>query len=334
MKVAVVIPCYRVSRHVLQVIAGIGPEVHTILVVDDGCPEGSGALVEQRCRDARVRVLFREHNGGVGAATLAGFEEAERTGHDIVVKVDGDGQMDPRLIPTLIRPLVEGRADFAKGNRFFSPRNLRTMPGLRLVGNSGISFLAKLANGYWHVMDPTNGFIAMRTVLLPVIDHERISNRYFFENDLLFRLSLVRASVVDVPMAARYGDERSNLSAFHSLVSFPARFLWRFGVRIAYRYFLRDFNVGSVSLLTSLVLLLGGAGLGVWHWVRSVQTGVPASSGTVMLAALPVLLGFQLLTFALLYDVETTPREPISPYLAQSRPVGVASAVAARDEVA
>jgi hypothetical protein len=189
-----------------------------------------------------------------------------------------------------------------------------------LFGNSAISFLAKLANGYWHVMDPTNGFVALRTVLLPLLDTDRISRRYFFENDLLFRLGLVRAAVVDVPMTARYGDERSNLSPTHSLFTFPGRFLTRFARRVAYRYFLRDFNVGSVSLLAGSSLLLSGCVLGAWHWVRSVHTGVPASSGTVMLAALPVLLGFQLLTFALLYDVETRPREPIAPHLAPRAP--------------
>lgn len=315
MKVAVVIPSYRVREKILSVLAGIGPEVAKIFVVDDKCPDGSGRLVQERCRDPRVEVIFQEKNEGVGGATIRGFLAAAEAGCDIAVKLDGDGQMDPALIPRLIRPIRERKADYAKGNRFFSPRSLAGMPAVRLLGNAGLSFVAKITSGYWSLMDPTNGFVAIHTAVLPSLETEKIAKRYFFENDILFRLGLVRAVVVDVPMRSTYADEKSNLSVTHSLFQFPGKFAVRLVKRILYRYFLRDFNVGSVLFLSSLALMGAGASFGVQQWLKSYRTGLIASSGTVMLAALPVLLGFQMLIFAILYDILSAPQEPIHPYL-------------------
>lgn len=314
MKIAVIIPSYRVADKILDVIARIGPEVSGIFVVDDKCPEESGRTVAQNCRDPRVKVIFQEKNEGVGGATLRGFKEAAKD-FEVLVKLDGDGQMDPTLIPRLVRPILQGKADYSKGNRFHSPRALEGMPLVRLIGNAGIGFLAKITTGYWNISDPTNGFLALHSSLLPLLETDRIAKRYFFENDLLFRLGLVRATVSDMPMQALYGDEKSGLSVTHSLFSFPGKFLVRFVKRIGYRYFLRDFNIGSVLLITGLMLFLFGICFGGYHWVESNRTGVVASSGTVMLSALPILLGFQMLTFAMIFDVLQTPRDPIHPSL-------------------
>jgi glycosyltransferase involved in cell wall biosynthesis len=325
MKIAVVIPSYRVRSKILAVIERIGPEVACVFVVDDKCPENSGKYVQENCKDPRVRVIFQEKNEGVGGATLRGFLAAEQEGCEIAVKLDGDGQMDARFIPVLVRPILEGKADYAKGNRFFSPRALQGMPKVRLLGNAGISFLAKITTGYWGTMDPTNGYVAIHTALLPLLDVEKISRRYFFENDLLFRLGLIRAAVVDVPMHALYADESSSLSVTHSLFVFPGKFAARFFKRVFYRYFLRDFSVGSVLLVASVFLMAIGVVFGAYHWEQSAKTGAFASSGTVMLAALPVLLGFQMLIFVLLYDILTVPRDPLHPYIApmENRGAGI-----------
>lgn len=319
MKVAVVIPCYKVKDQILSVLKAIPGAVDSIVVVDDACPLGSGQWVESQNKDPRVKVVYQQVNLGVGGATLAGFLAAKEKGAAIVVKLDGDGQMDPSLIPSLIKPILEGKADFTKGNRFHSPRMLEEMPWIRMLGNAGLSFLAKLTTGYWNVMDPTNGFLAMHTCLLEMIDAEKVSKRYFFENDLLFRLSLARAVVVDVPMRAKYQDEKSNLSVSHSLVTFPGKFFLRFWKRIFYRYFLRDFNIASLLMVKGLVFLVGGGVFGISHWIESVNTGVVASSGTVMLAALPILVGAQMLTFALLYDILMVPKDPLHLYWSEEK---------------
>lgn len=318
MHIAVVIPSYRVAAKILGVLSGIGPEVRTIVVVDDRCPEKSGELVKRECRDPRVHVLMQPENQGVGGATLAGFAHASALGAEILVKLDGDGQMNPALIGMLVKPIVNGKADYAKGNRFYSPRYVRGMPPVRLVGNAGLGFLSKITTGYWGLSDPANGFVALHSALLPLLEPERLAKRYFFENDLLFRLSLVRAAVVDVPMHAFYDDEKSNLSVTHSLLSFPGKFLVRFLKRIGYRYFLRDFSMGSVLLVAGLLLFVFGGAFGLHHWLESARTGHVATSGTVMVAALPVFLGFQMLTFAVLFDVMTTPKEAIYPTISDS----------------
>src|SRR6266436_1570577 len=132
---AVVIPCYRVTRHVLDVIAAIPPDVSLIVCVDDACPDGSGKHIEKANLGKRVVVLYHEHNQGVGGAMITGYRAALERGATIVVKIDGDGQMDPRLLPAFVAPIVRGLADYAKGNRFYRPESVTGMPIGRLIGN-------------------------------------------------------------------------------------------------------------------------------------------------------------------------------------------------------
>lgn len=313
-RIAVVVPAYRVTAHVLGVLAAIPAEVAQIFVIDDACPDGSGALVERECRDPRVTVLRHAHNQGVGGAVLTGYRAALADGCAIAVKVDGDGQMDPAELPRLVAPIAEGRADYTKGNRFFWPDGLASMPRVRLVGNAVLSFFSKAASGYWSVMDPTNGYTALALPLLPLLETDKLARRYFFESDLLFRLGLLRAVVTDVPMHARYGSERSNLSVAHSALTFPFQFAARFAKRFAYNYLLRDFNSGSAQALLGLLLFVWGVAFGGWSWVDSWRSGAVASSGTVMLAGLPLIVGVQLLLGALQFDIENQPRTPVHPH--------------------
>jgi glycosyltransferase involved in cell wall biosynthesis len=306
----VVIPCYRVRDHVLGVIERIGAEVGDIVVVDDACPDGSGAHVAANCRDPRVRVIRNERNLGVGGAVSCGYRAALDAGAQIVVKIDGDGQMDPALLPRIVAPIVGGKADYAKGNRFFSPEDLRGMPTIRLFGNAVLSFVSKLASGYWDVMDPTNGYTAIHAVALRNLPLHKVDRRYFFESDMLFRLGTLRAVVRDVPMAAQYADERSGLVVRNAALQFPLKYLSRFFKRIFYLYFLRDFNVGSIELLAGVAMLGFGAVYGGYHWFYALSTG-PAPTGVIMLAALPVIIGFQLLLAAISFDVANVPRIPL-----------------------
>src|SRR5262245_52745258 len=208
-RVAVVIPCYRVAGQILDVVRRIGPEVAAIYVVDDACPEGSGQLVETEIKDPRIRVIRHPDNRGVGAATMTGMGAALADGADILVKLDGDGQMDPALIPSLVEPIARGQADYTKGNRFYAPEGLKGMPTIRVIGNAAFSFLTKLSSGYWQLLDPTNGFTAIHAAVFALLPRDKIAQRFFFECDLLFRLNLIRASVLDVAMPASYAGEKS-----------------------------------------------------------------------------------------------------------------------------
>jgi glycosyltransferase involved in cell wall biosynthesis len=317
-RIAVVIPCYRVQSKILDVVARIEADVDAIYVVDDACPLRVGDLVEKEVRDPRVRVIRRAHNGGVGAATMTGMAAAAADGADILVKIDGDGQMDPALIPSLVRPLLRAEADYAKGTRFFSPEYLADMPVIRLLGNSALSLLAKLSSGYWNIMDPTNGFIAMHATIFRLLPHGKIAERFFFESDMLFRVNLLRAQVVDVPMRASYGGEFSNLRIHHVILPFIWYHLRNAAKRIAYSYFLRDFSVGSLYLVFGIPAVLFGIIFGAYEWIVSAQTDVVASAGTVMLAALPLVMGFQLLLSFLAFDISNVPRLPLHIRLSES----------------
>ena len=314
-RISVVIPCFRVTRHVLDVIARIPSDVERIYAVDDACPDGSGGYIETHCKDPRVVVLRNAVNLGVGGAVATGYRRALDDGMHIVVKIDGDGQMDPALLPQFVAPISAGQADYTKGNRFFSVDRVRQMPLVRLIGNAGLSFVNKMVSGYWGVMDPTTGYTAIHTAMLAHMPLDRLERRYFFESDMLYQLSLLRAVVRDVPIHARYADEVSGLSIANTLMRFPGKYATRFFKRFFYNYLLRDFNAGSIETLLGVLLISSGSIFGLLRWISSAQTGIPASAGTVMLAALPIILGAQLILSALQYDVENQPRQPIHPSL-------------------
>jgi len=318
-RVAAVIPCYKVREQVLAVIRRIGPEVGRIYVIDDCCPQKTGEHVRAEISDPRVEVLFNARNLGVGGATMAGYRRALTDGMDIVVKLDGDGQMDPARIPALIRPVLCGAADYAKGNRFFALEFLKSMPPLRLFGNAILSFMTKMSSGYWQVMDPTNGFTAIHRAALAGLPLDKISERYFFESDMLFRLNTIRAVVYDVPMEACYGGEESGIRIARISGEFLLKHAHRFVKRLFYNYILRDFNAGSIQLLIGAALFSYGLCFGLFKWRQALQSGLATPTGTIMLAAIPFILGMQFLLAALNFDVMSAPREPLQRLLGGRR---------------
>jgi len=309
--IAVVVPCYRVKHQILGVLSEIGAECDAVYVVDDACPEQTGDHVEKACDDPRVRVLRHPRNLGVGGATLTGYEAALRDGASIIVKLDGDGQMDPRLIPRLVRPIEDGEADYVKGNRFFELEGLQAMPRGRFFGNSVLSFASKLSSGYWDVFDPTNGYTAIHGAVARRLPFAKLEKGYFFESDLLFRLGILRAVVAEVPMPAIYGDEPSSLVIRNVLATFAWKHLANTAKRIFYGYYLRSFNIASIEILVGLAFLTFGFWFGFANWIDGARTGTFASSGTVMVAALPVIVGVQLVLAFLSYDLQNVPRDPL-----------------------
>lgn len=307
-RIAVVIPCYKVTRHILAVIASIGSEVCQIYVVDDACPDASGKFVEKHCFDPRVHVIYHEINLGVGGAVMTGYRAAIEEGAQVIVKIDGDGQMDASLIQNFIDPILAGEADYTKGNRFFDLEEIRAMPQLRLFGNAVLSFMTKFSSGYWDLFDPTNGYTAIHADVARHLPFEKISSRYFFETDMLFRLNILRAVVVDVPMDAKYSDEVSNLKVSKIIGEFLVKHIRNLTKRIFYNYYLRDLSLASIELPLGLLLLFWGASFGLFHWFDSAHEGIATPAGTVMLAALPILMGMQLVLAFLGFDIANVPR--------------------------
>jgi len=310
--VAVVIPCYKVSQSLKSVLNNIGSEVTSIYCVDDNCPEESWKVAELIAnKDSRIRIIRRKRNGGVGAAVISGYKAALEDNADIIVKIDGDGQMAPQLIPNFIKPIYEGHADFIKGNRFYDLKSVASMPLVRIIGNSILSFINKLSSGYWNLFDPNNGFIAIHANVLRLVPMEKLNERFFFEADMLFRLSIIRALVKDIPMDSVYGDEKSNLSILNIFLTFPYLYFNRIGKRIFYNYFLRNFNIASLYLIFGLFLFFFGILFGIYSFIELSGTNEVASAGTVMLAAMPIIIGNTYLVGFLAYDMQDIPTEPI-----------------------
>lgn len=317
--ICAVIPCYKVKAHILSVISRIGSEVTGIYVVDDCCPESSSDLVRELCTDSRVHVICNEKNQGVGGAVMAGYRAAIADGAEIIVKIDGDGQMDPKLLPRFVNPILQGQADYTKGNRFYDLTNIARMPAARLFGNALLSFMTKLSTGYWNIFDPTNGFTAIHARVASHLPMERISKRYFFETDMLFRLNSIRAVVVDIPMDSVYGEEQSNLKISGVIPEFLRKHLQNLLKRIVYNYFLRDMTLASVELVVGCGLLLFGVVFGSIQWAQGIRQHTPAPFGTIMLSALPVLIGLQFVLAFLGYDISNVPKRPIHDDLPDNR---------------
>jgi glycosyltransferase involved in cell wall biosynthesis len=291
-------------------VRGIPVDVRHIVVVDDASPDGLGDAVAG-LGDPRVRLVRHDRNGGVGAATLRGYDAAIALGADVIVKMDADDQMDPRYIASLVRPIARGEADYTKGNRFLHSAELRAMPGARRAGNAGLSFMTKLASGYWPIFDPTNGYTALHASLVPWLDRARLGERYFFETSMLLELGRMRAVVEDVAIPARYQGERSGLSQRRAAREFPPKLIratWR---RVVRQYFIQDFTPVSLYLVAGSLFLLFGVLWGAYHWAESIRLGVPATTGTVMLAVVPVIVGVQLLLQAIALDIGNVPTRPI-----------------------
>jgi dolichol-phosphate mannosyltransferase len=308
--ICVVIPLYKARDQIADVLRGIPEFIRTIVVVDDCSPDDSYECAKA-VGDKRVHFVRHKQNQGVGGAVLSGYQNAVQLGAEIIVKTDSDGQMDPAYLVPLIAPILMDQADYTKGNRFLHSDELKSMPLIRRIGNAGLSFLTKAATGYWNVFDPTNGYTAIHASLIPMLNTARLHRRYFFESSMLIELGTLRAVTRDIYIPARYQDEVSSLTEWKSLFEFPPRLFIAFLRRLITQYFIRDFNVFSVLFLFGIFLSIFGVVFGLYHWYLSAKTGSIASTGTVMVAVLPFILGSQLLIQAMSVDIQNIPQDPI-----------------------
>jgi len=308
-RIAVVAPAFNEAKLIGRVIGTIPEFVDHVIVVDDCSRDDTFAAAQaEACGGGRVIVLQTRENGGVGCATMLGYGKALESGAQVIVKMDGDGQMPPEYLPALLDAIIEGNYDYAKGNRFLASESLRAMPRHRIFGNIVMTFMTKLASGYWHIFDPQNGYTAITADALRSLNLSEIYPRYFFENDMLVHLNLRRARVKDVAMPARYGEELSSVNLFKVGVTFPLLSLRRFAKRIYQNYVLRDFSPIALFLLLGAALFGWGFLFGAYLWIKSIVTGHPTPTGTIMLSVLPLILGFQLLLQAIVLDIQETPK--------------------------
>ena len=227
-------------------------------------------------------------------------------GSDIDVVMAGDNQMEPIYIPRLLDPIVREGYEYVKGNRFLRNGHLRGMPQQRVFGNYALTFMTKVASGYWNIFDPQNGYTALNMSTFEYLDHEHISKGYQFENDILIHLNVIGAKVEDVAIPAKYHDGAPSKIKMHKFIPSTLGFLigrsfWRF-----YQKYIK-FDFHPIALL-----VIGGLPLFAWGFSYSGYLTftrlfdppvVSPTTGTVMVAILPLFIGFQLLLTALMMDV-------------------------------
>lgn len=312
-RIAAVIPAFRVESEIESVLHGLPSYLKHIIVVDDASPDHTSDLVAALVkRDPRLVLIRHERNLGVGGAMVSGFRKALELDAQIVIKIDGDGQMDVSRLPDLLTPIIQGKADYAKGNRFRDFTALQQMPLVRRIGNMGLGFLSKAATGYWNLFDPTNGFVAIRAETLAQLPLDKIDHTYYFETSMLANLYLLGAVVKDVPMPARYKGEVSSLVIHRVLFEFSFKLVRTLLRRILLKNFIYDFSMASIYILTGLPLLLFGLIFGSIKWIQYAERGIAAPTGTVILPTLSVLLGIQFLLSAIEIDLRSVPQEPLS----------------------
>ena len=305
--VAAIVPAYRARATIAQVVEKALLVADFVVVVDDASPDDTGGAVPSE--NARVHLLRHDCNRGVGGATKTGMRKALELGADYLVKIDADDQMDTSYVPDMIEILERYQEiDLVKGNRFADPATLQEMPAVRLVGNAGLTLLVKFSSGYWTIVDPTNGFIAVRASAVRQLSIDRLADRYFFEIDLLCRFGLRKRAIAELEMPAIYAGEHSSLSVPRVLFSFPLKLAARFLRRLLINYLIVEMNVGSLCGLIGLPLLLIAVLFGGHEWALSSTTGIPRPTGTIVLALLLFMIGFQLSLQALLYDVQFSTR--------------------------
>ena len=309
MKIGVVVPAFNEEKLIKKTLTGIPSWVDHIIVIDDFSTdqtfkEASDFKIER----ATVKVIRLEKNQGVGGAILTGHQYLmNETESEINVVMAGDDQMDPKYLTDLLDPIVELKADYAKGNRMARVQYLKGMPPVRIFGNIVLSYLTKIVSGQYHVNDPQNGYTAISRKFLSLLPINKVKHRYEFENDMLVWSRILRMKVIDVPIPARYADENSNLRIFRFVPRILSYFLVAFMRRIFYCYFLFSEAVIGIFLVAGFISLLIGVIFGSFVAVNSLGTPVPTFASTVIPIIL-VIFGMIFMSIFFFVDFKKTPK--------------------------
>jgi len=303
-RVGVVVPAYDEEALIGATLGGIPPLVDRIFVVDDGSSDRTRERALE-LGDSRVEVLTHERRSGVGAATLTGYRRAVAEGLDVVVVMNGDNQMDPADLPTLVEPVAGGELDYSKANRLASGQAWQLIPKTRFFGNAILSMLTKIASGYWHIADSQSGYTAVSREMLEQLDLDHIYTNYGFPNDMLVHLNVWHARVRDFPSRPIYGvGERSDLRYRHVVPRIAWLLLKGFFWRLWEKYVKRDFHPLVFFYVMGFIATVSGVLLGmVVVGYRIAGYSIPIA--TVVLVALLVISGLQFTLFAMWFDMES-----------------------------
>ncbi|HEY3543687.1 MAG TPA: glycosyltransferase family 2 protein [Gaiellaceae bacterium] len=303
-RVAVVVPAHDEEELIGTTLAGIPAFVDRIYVVDDG----SGDATAERARaggDGRVVVVAHERNQGVGAAIITGYKRAHADDYDVVCVMAADNQMDPADLETLVTPVARGELDYAKANRLFSGQAWELIPRTRYLGNAMLSFLTKIASGYWHIADSQSGYTAISREMIGLLDLDRVYTRYGFPNDLLVHLNVWNARVRDFSSRPVYGvGERSGIRYRQVVPRISWLLVKGFFWRLREKYVIRDFHPLVFFYALGFFSTFAGFVLGCVELGYRIA-GYEVSVGTVVLIALLLISGSQFTLFAMWFDMES-----------------------------
>ena len=303
-RVAVIVPAHDEETLVATTIGGIPQFVDRIYVVDDASRDGTAAAA-RASGDPRVEVIAHERNSGVGAAIVTGYRRALADGIEVACVMAADNQMDPADLVRIATPVARGEVDYAKANRLVSGEAWRVMPRSRYLGGAVLSFLTKIASGYWHVADSQSGFTAASRDILEQLDLERIYPRYGFPNDMLVHLNVWNARVRDVTARPVYGVGETSGIRYRRVVPRISWLLVKgFFWRMREKYVIRDFHPLVLFYALGFLMTLLGLGLGIAEVVLRIM-GNAVSVGTVVLVALLLIFGSQFTLFAMWFDMES-----------------------------
>ncbi len=298
-----VIPAYQAANSISSVIEKVPDYVDWIIVIDDASKDTTSVVVAKNI-DHRIILIRHKKNCGVGGAMITGYKKALELKADYIVKIDADGQMDTSYLDRFARICLLYDCDYVKANRFGHIDALPVMPRIRLVGNLILTFLTKFASGYWNIFDPQNGYVMITRKMLKRLDLDMIDKGYFFENSMLINLNIMRAKIGEIYLPANYGCEISSMKLWKIILSFPKKLMLGYFHRIYQKYIFRSLSPYALLLLCGFIFMLWGVIWGGIAWYKSLITGIPSSTGTIILALLPLILGWTSLLQALLLDIQ------------------------------
>ncbi len=309
-KIAIVVPAYNVGEEIVKFLDNIPDYVDKIFLIDDCCPLQTGKLAKKNSNDHRLNIIFNNQNLGVGGAVKVGYLKCIEDSIDIVVKIDGDNQMDPLEINAIVNPLITQNFDYSKGNRFLNNDKIENYPIVRFYGNIFLSFMSKLSSGYWDIFDPINGFTAIKINILKKLNLKIIDDGYYFESDMLFNLYNLKIKIKDVPVKIKYHKhQKQNLNVFKESFNFFNKNISRIIKRIKTNYFRNNFGLGSFFIFIFLLsftftLLYGGIN---YLYYFSIKAFAP--TGVILISSVSCLLMFLSLMIFLIIDNLNNPNK-------------------------
>jgi len=304
--IAVVVPAYNEQKLIGRVLETMPEFVDKIVVVDDASKDNTVGEVKKFGESSGGRLILLEHqkNQGVGGAIVTGYRWARDNNIDIIVVMAGDAQMDPIDLPKLLNPVVDGEADYAKGNRLITGGTWQLMPKMRYLGNAFLSLLTKIVSGYWHVADFQCGYTAISLKVLKVVNLDKVYKRFGMPNDFLVRLNVHYFRVKDVPVKPVYNiGEKSGVKMGKIFFTLSFLLLRLFFWRMKEKYIIRDFHPLIFFYLLGIPCTVIGTVFGFYMFFYRLFVGLVAAT-SVLFASLLIIAGLQFLLFAMWFDME------------------------------